>query len=126
MTLIANHSELMVYRVAVEATMQIYHLSQTFPETERYLLTEQILKSSRSVCANMAEAWQKRRYKGAFISKLNEVEAEAAETQTWIEIAMRCRYIDAETGRELLYQYKIILDGMGRFIQNPDLWVVSS
>jgi len=126
MTLIANHSELMVYRVAVEATMQIYHLSQTFPETERYLLTEQILKSSRSVCANMAEAWQKRRYKGAFVSKLNEVEAEAAETQTWIEIAMRCRYIDAETGRELLYQYKIILDGMGRFIQNPDLWVVSS
>lgn len=126
MAFLSTHNELMVYRIAVEAAMQIYQLSQTFPELERHLLTEQILKSSRSVCANMAEAWQKRRYKGAFVSKLNEVEAEAAETQTWIEIATRCQYIDTETGRELLYQYKMILDGMNRFIQNPDLWVVSS
>jgi four helix bundle protein len=87
-------------------------------------ITSQILRSSRSVCANFAEAWQKRRYKGAFVSKLNEVEAEAAETQTWIEFAVLCGYLDAETGQELYQRYSEILTGLKRFIENADAWII--
>ena len=64
--------------------MQIFELSKDFPKEETYSLTDQIRRSSRSVCANIAEAWRKRRYQAAFISKLNDCEAEAAETQTWL------------------------------------------
>ncbi|MGD1943141.1 MAG: four helix bundle protein [Leptolyngbyaceae cyanobacterium] len=123
---LATHGELLVYRLAMDAAMQVYTLSLEFPDTERTLLTEQILKSSRSVCANFAEAWQKRRYRGAFVAKLNEVEAEAAETQTWIEIALFCQYVDLTAGRELLHQYNTILAAIARLIQNADAWVVSS
>ena len=123
---LASHAELLVYRLAMDAAMQVYNLSLEFPDTERTLLTEQILKSSRSVCANFAEAWQKRRYRGAFVAKLNEVEAEAAETQTWIEIAMFCEYVDPAAGRELLHQYNTILAAIARLIQSADAWVVSS
>ncbi|MEL6383267.1 MAG: four helix bundle protein [Cyanobacteria bacterium J06626_18] len=123
---LATHGELLVYRLAMTAAMQVYELSLEFPDAERTLLTEQILKSSRSVCANFAEAWQKRRYRGAFVAKLNEVEAEAAETQTWLEIAMFCQYIDVTVGRELLQQYSTILTAIARLIQTADAWVVSS
>ena len=124
--LIATHGELLVYKVAMDAAMKVYELSLEFPDAERTMLTEQILKSSRSVCANIAEGWQKRRYRGAFVAKLNEVEAEAAETQTWIEIAMRCEYLDLSTGQDLLSQYRTVLAATSRLIQNADLWVVSS
>ena len=123
---LATHTELLVYQVAMTAAMTIYNASLEFPDTERSLLTEQILKSSRSVCANLAEAWQKRRYKGAFVAKLNEVEAEAAETQTWVEIAMMCDYMALDVGQELLQQYSTVLSAVGRLIHNADAWVVSS
>lgn len=122
---IASHQELRIYQVAFESAMQVFELSQSFPESERQLLTEQVLKSSRSVCANLAEAWQKRRYKGAFVAKLNDVEAEAAETQTWLEFAILCGYIDAEVGQELFRRYGQVLAGAARFIENAEAWVVS-
>ena len=87
--------------MAFDAAMQIFELSKKFPVEEKYSLTDQIRRSSRSVCANLAEAWRKRRYKAAFIAKLSDGEAEAAETQTWIELAVKCNYINVETGREL-------------------------
>jgi four helix bundle protein len=121
---IINHRELLMYQTAFEAAMRVFELSQTFPAHERHLLTEQVLRSSRSVCANLAEAWQKRRYKGAFIAKLNEVEAEAAETQTWIEFAVLCGYLDAEVGQEVFHKYEIVLGAAARFIENADAWVV--
>ena len=85
-----------------------------------------MLRSSRSVCANLAEAWQKRRYRGAFVAKLNEVEAEAAETQTWLEFAILCGYLDAEVGQELFHQYGTVLAALARFIENADAWVIKS
>ena len=103
--------------------IRVFELSQTFPDSERQLLTDQLLRSSRSVCANLAEAWQKRRYKGAFIAKLNEVEAEAAETQTWLELAILCDYLDPEVGQEVFHQYEIVLKAAARFIDNADAWV---
>jgi four helix bundle protein len=89
-----------VYKKAFEVAMQIFELSKKFPVKERYSLTDQIRRSSRSVCAKLAEAWRKRRYEAAFVAKLRDCEAEAAETQTWIEFAVKCNYMNVEVGRE--------------------------
>ena len=78
---IKTHEDLEVYRLAFKAAMKIFELSKNFPAEERYSLTDQIRRSSRSVCSNLAEAWRKRRYRAAFLAKLNDSEAEAAETQ---------------------------------------------
>ena len=83
---ISVHRDLEVYKKAFGAAMQIFELSKAFPKEETYSLTDQIRRSSRSVCANLAEAWRKRRYEKAFISKLSDSESEAAETQVWLEL----------------------------------------
>ena len=89
---IQSHRDLEVYRKAFEAAMQIFERSRLFPKEETYSLTGQVRRSSRSVCANLAEAWRKRRYEAAFISKLSDAESEAAETQVWIEFAVKCGF----------------------------------
>ena len=94
---ILSHKDLQVYRNAVDAAMEIFELTRKFPPEEKFSMIDQIRRSSRSVCANIAEAWRKRRYKAAFISKLNDAESEACETQVWLELAMRCGYIDPDT-----------------------------
>lgn len=119
-----SHQDLDIYKKAFEAAMQIFELSKKFPVEERYSLTDQIRRSSRSVCANFAEAWRKRRYEAAFIAKLNDCEAEAAETQTWIEFAVRCNYINTETGRELYGIYNQVLAGLVSLINNPSPWLM--
>ena len=78
---ISNHEDLEVYIIAFDAAMKIFELSKNFPKEEKYSLIDQIRRSSRSVCANLAEAWRRRRYKGSFLLRLNDAEAEAAETQ---------------------------------------------
>jgi four helix bundle protein len=95
---IKNHQDLKVYQMAFDAAMKIFELTKKFPVEERYSLTDQIRRSSRSVCANLAEAWRKRRYEAAFVAKLNDSEAEAAETQTWIEFAVKCNYMESTIG----------------------------
>ncbi|NET73527.1 MAG: four helix bundle protein [Sphaerospermopsis sp. SIO1G2] len=100
---IKNHQELEVFQLAFNTAMQIFAESKKFPVEERYSLTDQIRRSSRSVCANLAEAWRKRRYEAAFIAKLSDSEAEAAETQTWLEFAVKCNYLTPETGRVLYH-----------------------
>jgi four helix bundle protein len=119
-----SHKDLEIYKKAFEAAMQIFELSKQFPVEERYSLTDQIRRSSRSVCANFAEAWRKRRYEAAFVAKLNDCEAEAAETQTWIEFAVKCNYIDVETGRELYGTYNQILAGLVSMIRNSSPWLM--
>ena len=81
--------------------MRIFELTNDFPMEERYALTDQVRRSSRSVCANLAEAWRKRRYQAAFVSKLNDAETEAAETQVHVEIAFRHSYLRQEVFVEL-------------------------
>ncbi len=98
---IKTHRELDVYRMAFEAAMRIFELTKGFPREEMYSLVDQIRRSSRSVCANLAEAWRRRRYKAAFVSKLNDAEAEAAETQTWINFAVECGYLAKGLGQEV-------------------------
>lgn len=98
--------DLEVYRLAFEAAMEIYNVSKDFPAEEKYSLTDQIRRSSRAVCANLSEGWRKRRYKAVFINKLSDSAQEAAETQTWLEFALRCGYIDNETFDRLDEQYE--------------------
>ncbi|QLE49075.1 four helix bundle protein [Nostoc sp. C057] len=121
---IKNHQDLKVYQMAFDAAMKIFELSKKFPVEERYSLTDQIRRSSRSVCANLAEAWRKRRYEAAFVAKLNDCEAEAAETQTWIEFAVKCNYLDVELGRELYGIYNRILGGLVNMITDPSPWLM--
>ena len=121
---IESHQELKVYQTALDAAMRVFETSREFPQEERGLLVQQVVKSSRSVCANLAEAWRKRRYRAAFIAKLNDAEAEAAESQTWIEFAVMCGYLDSETGQELYQNYNDILTGIERLISNADAWVI--
>jgi four helix bundle protein len=121
---VQKHQDLAVYKIAFDSAMQIFELSKKFPYEERFSLTDQIRRSSRSVCANIAEAWRKRRYQAAFIAKLNDCEAEAAETQTWIEFAVKCGYLDLEIGRELYGKYNQILSGLVTMIKNSSSWIM--
>lgn len=108
----------------MDAAMLIFELTKRFPREERYSLTDQFRRASRSVAANIAEAWRKRRYLAAFISKLNDAEAEAAETRTWIEFARRCEYLKGEEADDLDRRYEQILGQLVVMIDSPDNWVV--
>ena len=99
-------------------------LSKAFPESERYALTDQIRRSSRAVCANIAEAWRKRRYSAAFISKLNDSEGEAAETQVHIEFAFRHGYVGSVEFKGIDDAYEHILGQLVRMIDHPEKWVI--
>ena len=122
---IVNHRDLDVYLRAFEAAMEIFELSKSFPREEQYSLTDQIRRSSRSVCANLAEAWRKWRYENAFISKLSDSEGEAAETQVWLEFAVECSYIDPELARELYRSYADIIKTFVGMINHTDKWIIN-
>ena len=122
--LVKRHTDLDVYNRALEAGMRLFVLSRKFPKEETYSLTDQMRRSSRSVCANLAEAWRKRRYEAAFVAKLGDSEAEAAETQTWIQFAVRCAYLSRDVGEELFREYDAILGMLVAMITKPDAWVL--
>src|SRR2546430_6079833 len=96
MTRIKTHRDLEVYGKAFDAAMRVFETSKTFPKEETYSLTDQIRRSSRPVCANLAEAWRKRRYHAAFVAKLSDAESEAAETQVWLQFAVECGYVNRD------------------------------
>ena len=120
--LVRRHTDLEVYRRAFAAAMRFYELSKGFPPEERYSLTDQGRRSSRSVAANIAEAWRKRRYPAAFVSKLSDAEGEAAETQTWVQFAVSCGYLAPETGRPLYTEFDEIIAMLVHMITHPDDW----
>jgi four helix bundle protein len=108
----------------MDAAMTIFDVSKRFPREEKYSLVDQIRRSSRSVAANLAEAWRKRRYEGAFVAKLNDCEGEAAETQTWIEFGRRCGYLNPRQADELDERYETLLGQIVKMISNPDVWTL--
>lgn len=116
---IRYHTDLSVYQLAFDAAMQIFELTKSFPKEEIYSLTDQIRRSSRSVCANLAEAWRKRRYQAAFTNILNHAEAEAAETQVWLAFSKECGYQSEEFTAELTQIYDHILGKIVTMIKNP-------
>ena len=121
---VSEYRELRVYQGAFEAAAMIFHLTKRFPAEERYSLTDQIRRSSRSVCANIAEAWRKRRYPAAFVSKLTDVDAEVAETQVWLDVSLDCGCL-AESEHSALYaRYVHIGAQLGRMIAEPDRWCI--
>ena len=110
--------------MSFDTAMRIYELSKSFPAEERYALTDQIRRSSRSVAANLAEAWRKRRYEAAFVQRLSHSEAEAAETQVWLEFAVKCGHLNRDEGRELYTAYDHILGKLVHMINNPEPWLM--
>jgi four helix bundle protein len=123
---IRSFKELRVWQNAMDAAMLVFELTKRFPGEERYSLTDQFRRASRSVAANIAEAWRKRRYPAAFVSKLSDAEGEAAETQTWIELALRCGYVKSDQASDLDQRYEQVLGQLVRMIENPDDWVVGA
>lgn len=123
---IRRHTELEVYKRAFSVAMRIFEVSKSFPAEEKYSLTDQIRRASRSVCANIAEGWRKRRYPAAMVSKLSDSDAEAAETQVWIQFAVECKYFDRDTGSDLYKEYDAILGMLVRMINDPDKWALKS
>ena len=122
---IVNHQDLEVYRKAFDAAMAIFHASKSFPKEEQYSLTDQIRRSSRSVCANLAEAWRRRRYEQSFVNKLSIAQGEAAETQVWLEFAVKCAYLDKEEARTLYTTYTEIIAIFVAMINHADQWVIT-
>lgn len=122
--MIKSHKELQVYQIAFALAGQIFEASKTFPKEERYSLTDQIRRSSRSVCANLAEAWRKRRCEAAFVSKLNDSEAEAAETQTWLRFALQCGYLTDVQANTLEVEFDRVLGKLVAMISKPTPWLL--
>ncbi len=123
---IQKHTELDVYKKAFDVAMNIFEASKVFPKEETYSLTDQIRRSSRSVCANLAEAWRKRRYEAAFVAKLSDAESEAAETQVWLEFAVKCNYLDRDRGGPLYQTYDEILRMLVAMINTPQSWTIAT
>jgi four helix bundle protein len=122
--LIKSHQDLEVYQLSFELAQKIFFESKSFPIEERYSLTDQIRRSSRSICANLAEAWRKRRYEASFISKLSDAEAEAAETQVWLEFSVQCGYLQKESGKKFSEYYDQVLGKLVRMINDPQNWLL--
>ena len=122
MNVIKSHKELIVYQSAFKISMEIFRITKSFPKEEMYSLTSQIRRSSRSVCANISEAFRKRRYEKAFISKLSDAEGEAAETQVWLDYSLECEYLEKETCIRLFNEYEKILGMLVNMIKHPEKW----
>jgi four helix bundle protein len=119
---VRDYSELRVYQLGFESAMEIYRLSRLWPSEEKFSLTDQIRRSSRSVCGNLAEAWRKRRYPAHFVSKLSDSDSEAAETQVWLNFALECGYIDQGIYANLHKNYDHICGMLTKMMENPDSW----
>jgi len=122
MPLVKNFKELRVYSLAFESAMELFQLSKSWSKDERYSMTDQVRCSSRAVCANIAEAWRKRLYVAHFVSKLSDANAEAGETQVWLDFALACGYIDTATYHKLYLQYDQVSGGLIKMIASPESW----
>jgi four helix bundle protein len=121
---IRHFRDLEVYQNALAAGLRVYKLSKKFPPEEKYSLTDQIRRSSRSVCANIAEAWRKRRYEAAFVSKLSDAEGEAAETQVHLEFAIHHRYASRDEFLSVDDAYEKMCAQLVRMIDEPEKWLI--
>jgi four helix bundle protein len=120
MAMLRGHRDLKVYQLAYRLAMEIFSESKRFPEDERYSLTSQIRRSSRSVAANIAEGFRKRQYPNMFVSKLADSDAEAAETQVWLDFARDCCYLSHEHHKQLIAGYEEIGKMLNSMINSPE------
>jgi four helix bundle protein len=115
-----GHKDLKVFQKAYQAAMEIFHLSKAFPPEEKFSLTDQIRRSSRSVAVNIAEGFRKRQYPKAFVNKLSDSDGEATETQVWLEFAKDCQYLSVENHRKLTEEYLEIGRMLGAMMSQPE------
>jgi four helix bundle protein len=111
--------DLDVYQLAFELAMEIFHASKRFPAEEKYSLTDQVRRSSRSVCANLREVWAKRRYENHFISKLTDCDGESGETGTWLDFAFECGYLSEPQYDSLAGKNARVGQMLGGMIKKP-------
>jgi four helix bundle protein len=119
---IRSHRDLETYQIAFKSAMEIFELTKKFPKEEKFSLTDQIRRSSRSVCANLAEAFRKRRYPKSFAAKLSDSEGEAAETQVWLEFSLECGYMEKATYERLFEVYEQVIGKLVNMALNPEKW----
>jgi four helix bundle protein len=117
---LAGHRDLKAYQLAYNLAMDVFKTTRTFPDDERYSLTSQIRRSSRSVAANIAEGYRKRQYPNMFISKMADCDAEATETQVWLDFARDCGYLSSERYAQLAAGYVELGRMLNGMIRNPD------
>jgi len=122
MTQINSFKELIVYQKAYKLSMEIFELSKTYPKEEKFSLTDQIRRSSRSVTSNIAEAWAKRRYVKSFINKLSDSLGEEYETEVWLDYSRDSEYISILKHDELMKEYDEVRKILISIINNPDKW----
>lgn len=120
---IRSHKDLEVYQLAFDASMKIFEISKIFPKEETYSLTDQIRRSSRSVCSNLAEAFRRRKYPKSFISKLTDSEGEAAETQVWLDYSLKCDYINKNIYDNLSETYDRIIGKLVNMSLQSEKWI---
>ena len=118
--MLQGHRGLKVYQAAFSLAMEIFNVSKTFPIEERYSLTDQVRRSSRSVAANIAEGYRKRQYPNMFVSKMADADAEATETHVWLDFARNCEYLTAEAHMELTARCEEIGKMVGSMIAHPE------
>jgi four helix bundle protein len=120
--MIKDFRELRVYQTAFQSALEVFELSKKWPREERYRLVDQVRRSTRSVCANIAEAWRKRRYPASFVSKLTDADAEAGETLVWVDFACECGYLAPELARQLKDRYEHVCAQLVTMINQSETW----
>ncbi len=120
---IKSPKDLILYQKAYALAMRVFELSKNFPTEEKYSLTDQIRRSSRSVCTNIREAWSKRRYEAHFVSKLTDADGENSETQAWLDFALDCQYLSKDEHSRLSQQQYEIGAILGKLIREPKAFV---
>lgn len=121
---IRSYRELRVYQNAFDAAMKIFEITKSFPAEEKYSMVDQMRRSSRSVCSNLAEGWRKRRYPAHFVSKLSDSEGEADETRVWLEFSLKCNYISENLFEDLDAKYDLILGQLVKMHSEPEKWTI--
>lgn len=120
---IRSAKDLVVYQKAYELAMRLFAVTKRFPPEKRYSLTDQVRRSSRSVCANLREAWAKRRYPSHFVLKLTECDAENGETETWLDFALDCEYLSKDDHLALVRETAEVGSMLGAMLQHPDRFI---
>ena len=118
-----NYKDLHAFKKGYDLAMEIFRLSKRFPLEEKYSLTDQVRRSSRSVCTNLVEAYRRRRYKDYFMSKLNDAETENSETQVWLDFSLDCKYISTEEYSQLTLKNTEVGKLIWYMINNPDKFI---
>ncbi len=121
---IRSYRELRVYQSAFDLAMEIFEMTKLFPVEEKYSMVDQMRRSSRSVCSNIAEAWRKRRYPAHFVSKLSDSEGEAEETRVWLEFSLRCKYISETKFTDMDSRYDLVIGQLVKMISEPQNWTI--